>query len=139
MTAAVHIKSNSFDFPKFLISNKWFGKFSVKGDQKAQMRFDKPHILNFFNQSRFMAAQGNGNDFIFHEMSGEKRNYKLLIEHAFTVLKLLSKATPYSSVSEIGKLEEKCRRAHKKKLLEIPCFLILAAVTMLFVWLLKTN
>jgi hypothetical protein len=136
LTAAVHIKSNSFHFPKFSIKNKWFRKFFVQGDQKAQMWFDKPHILNFFNQSHRLAAQGNGNEFIFHEIDGEKGNYKLLIEHAFIVLELLSKAAPYSSVSEIGKLQEKCKRAHKRKLLEWPIFLIAVVATPIFVYLL---
>ena len=139
VTAAVHIKSNSFHFPKFSIKNKWFSKFFVQGDQKAQMRFDKPHILNFFNQSRLLAAQGNGNEFIFHEIGGEKGNYKLLIEHAFIVLELLSKAAPFSRFSEIGKLQAKCKLAHKRKLLEWPCLLITTVLTVLFVWLLIAN
>jgi hypothetical protein len=138
-TPAVYIKSNSFDFPKFLIRNKWFRKFFVTGDQKAQMRFDQPHILNFFNQSRIFAAQGNGNDFIFHQIEGKKTNYQLLLKHAFTVLELLSKAAPYSSVSEIGKLQEKCKHAHKRKLLEWPCYLIAVAITVIFVYFLKYN
>ena len=136
LTAAVHIKSNSFHFPKFSIKNKWFRKFFVQGDQKAQIRLARPHILNFFNQSHRLAAQGNGNEFIFHEIDGEKGNYKLLIEHAFIVLELLSKAAPFSSVSEIGKLQEKCKRAHKRKLLEWPCFLIAIVAPVIFVYLL---
>ena len=139
VTAAVHIKSNSFHFPKFSIKNKWFSKFFVQGDQKAQMRFDKPHILNFFNRSRILAAQGNGNELIFHQIEGEKGNYKLLIEHAFIVLELLSKAAPFSRFSEIGKLQAKCKRAHKRKLLEWPCLLITTVLTVLFVWLLIAN
>lgn len=135
-TPAVHIKSDSFHFPKFLIRNKWFRKFSVIGDQKAQMWFDKPYILNFFNQSRIFAAQGNGNEFIFHQIEGEKGNYQLLLKHAFIVLELLSKAAPYSSVSEIGKLQEKCKRAHKKNVLWWPCLLIAVVATPIFVYLL---
>lgn len=135
-TPAVHIKSSAFHFPKFLIRNKWLRKFFVTGDQKAQMRFDKPHILNFFNQSRIFAAQGNGNEFIFHQIEGEKGNYQLLLKHAFIVLELLSKAAPYSSVSEIGKLQEKCKRAHKRKLLEWPCLLIVTVATPILVYLL---
>ena len=138
-TPAVHIKSNSFHFPKFLIRNKWCRKFSVTGDRKAQRRFDKPHILNFFNRSRILAAQGNGNELIFHQIEGEKGNYKLLIEHAFIVLELLSKAAPFSRFSEIGKLQAKCKRAHKRKLLEWPCLLITTVLTVLFVWLLIAN
>lgn len=134
--SAVHIKSNSFHFPKFLIRNKWIGKFFVKGDQKAQMRFAKPHILNFFNQCRKFAAQGNENEFIFHEISSERGNYKLILEHAFIVLELLSKAAPYSSVSEIGKLEEKCKHDHKRKRLELPCLLLAVLATPIFVYLL---
>jgi hypothetical protein len=135
-TPAVHIKSSSFHFPKFLIKNKWIGKFFVQGDSKAQMRFNKPHILNFFNQSRKLAAQGNGNEFILHEISTENGNYKLLLEHAFIVLGLLSKAVPYSSVSEIGKLEERCKRAHKSNLLWWPCVLIAIVATPILVYFL---
>ena len=135
-TPAVHIKSSSFHFPKFLIKNKWINKFFVTGDQKAQMRFDKPHILNFFNQCRKFAAQGNGNEFIFHSIESEKTSYQTLIEHAFVVLKLLSKATPYSSVSEIGQLEEKCKQAHKITRLELPCLLIAAVATPILVYFL---
>jgi len=51
-------------------------------------------------------------------------------------LELLSKAAPYSSVSEIGKLQEKCMRAHKRKLLEWPIFLIAVVATPIFVYLL---
>ena len=135
-TPAVHIKSSSFHFPKFLIKNKWINKFFVTGDQKAQMRFDKPHILNFFNQCRKFAAQGNGNEFIFHAIESEHTSYQLLLEHAFIVLELLSKAAPYSSVSEIGKLEDKCKRAHKRQRLGLPCFLIAVVVTPILVYLL---
>ena len=135
-TPAVHIKSDSFNFPKFLIRNKWLHKFWVTGDQKAQMWFDKPYILDFFNQCRIFAAQGNGNGFILHQIDGEKGNYKLLLKHAFIVLELLSKAAPYSSVSEIGKLQEKCKRAHKKNVLWWPCLLIAAVATPIFVYLL---
>jgi len=136
LTAAVHIKSNSFHFPKFSIKNKWFSKFFVQGDQKALMWLDKPHILNFFNQSRIFGAQGNGNEFIFHEIDGKKGNYKLLIEHAFIVLELLSKAAPFSRFSEIGKLQEKCKRAHKINLLWWPCIFIAMVTTPIFVYLL---
>jgi hypothetical protein len=135
-TPAVHIKSSSFHFPKFSIKNKWFHKFFVQGDQKAQMRFDKPHILNFFNQCRKFAAQGNGNEFIFHAIESEKTSYQTLIEYAFIVLELLSKAAPYSSVSEIGKLEEKCMRAHRRTRLELPCLLIAMVATPILVYLL---
>ena len=135
-TPAVQIKSSSFHFPKFLIRNKRYHRFYVTGDQKAQMWFDKPHILNFFNQSRIFAAQGNGNDFIFHQFEGEKGNYQLLLKHAFIVLELLSKAAPFSSVSEIGKLQEKCKRAHKKNVLWWPCLLIATLLTPVLVYLL---
>ena len=133
-TPAVHIKSNSFHFPKFLISKKVIGKFFIKGDQKAQMRFDKPHILDFFNKSRKLAARGNGNEFIFHVIEGKKVKYELLIEQAFIVLGLLSKAAPFSSVSKIGKLQEKCQRDHKRKYLEWLCFLIVTVIMMIFVF-----
>jgi hypothetical protein len=136
LTAAVHIKSKSFHFPKFTIKNKWFSKYFVMGDQKAQMWFARPHILNFFNQSHRLAAQGNGNEFIFHEIDGEKGNYKLLIEHAFIVLELLSKTAPFSRFSEIGKLQEKCKRDYIRKLVEWPCLLIAIVATVMFVYLL---
>lgn len=126
--AAVHIKSSSFHFPKFLIRNNLPAKFFVKGDQKAQMQFARPHILNFFNQTHRFAAQGNGNEFIFHEIDCVPGNYKLLIEHAFIVLKLLSNAAPFSSFSEIGRLQEKCKSASKWKLLKMACFLIIAVI-----------
>lgn len=133
---AVYIRSNSFHFPKFLISNKSIGEFTVKGDRKAKMQLDKLYILNFFNQCRKFAAQGNGNEFIFHVIEGGKKNYQLLLEHAFIVLELLSKAAPYSSVSEIGKLLEKCKQAHKRKVLEWPRRLIITVATFIIVYLL---
>jgi hypothetical protein len=78
----------------------------------------------------------NKNDFIFHQFEGEKGNYQLLLKHAFIVLELLSKAAPYSSVSEIGKLQEKCKRAHKKNVLWWPCLLIATVLTPILVYLL---
>ena len=125
---AVHIRSRSFNFPKFLIRNNLNVKFFVKGNQKAQMQFARPHILKFFNQTQRFAAQGNGNEFIFHEIDGEPKNYKLLIEHAFIVLKLLTNAAPFSSVSEIGQLHEKHKNTYKWKLLELACFLIFMVI-----------
>jgi len=54
------------------------------------MQLAKPHILNFFNRTHRFAAQGNGKEFLFHEIDGESKNYKPIIEHAFIVCKLSS-------------------------------------------------
>jgi len=100
------------------------------------MQLAKPHILNFFNRTHRFAAQGNGKEFLFHEIDGESKNYKPIIEHAFIVLKLLTDAAPFSRFSEIGKLQEKCKRAHNRKLVEIPCLLITIMATVALVYLL---
>lgn len=135
-SVGVHIKSSAIHFPKFTIRNKWYGKYYVQGDQKAQMQFVKPHILNFFKRTHRFAVQGNGNEFLFHEINCESKNYKPIIEHAFIVLKLLTDAAPFSRFSEIGKLQEECKRPHKSNLLWWPGVLIAEAATVALVYLL---
>jgi hypothetical protein len=52
------------------------------------------------------------------------------------VLELLSKAAPFLGVSEIGKLQKKCKRDHKINVLWWPGLLIATVATPIFVYLL---
>ncbi len=137
----VHIKSSSFNFPKFLIRNmdnwrsEFTGEYCVIGNKDAQMLFARPHILNFFKQTHRFAVQGNGNEFMFFQINCG-RDYRLLIENAFTVLKLLSNVETASQFQEIEMMTEKYKRGRKKDLLWLVLVLIISAlIVVLIEWL----
>lgn len=129
---AVHIKSSSFHFPKFLITNNWGPKFFVKGGQKAQVLFAQPHILDFFSQTLKFAAQGNGNEFIFYEIEMPPGNYSVLLKNAFNVLKLLTNAATPSRFSEIGLMQEKYKRSYIWGLLTTGLTVLFAVMAIFF-------
>ncbi len=142
-TAIVHIKSSSFHFPKFLITNNWRGRFSVKGNQRAQVFFAGQRILDFFNQNRRFAAQGNGNEFMFFRCDFRPKSsedYRILIKNAFNLLKLLSNVEIPSQVSEyeIGSeiTIEKEFKAFKGKWLLVG-FAEIVFFVILVIWLLE--